>query len=78
MTDYRGVYLLWRGELAEIISDTTARFLGIRMIEPKHCPHCNGYLEQEVFDVIPTSPLFRDSAKPIKTLAQPPTSGEQE
>ncbi len=63
-----GDFLLWEGKVAQIRWETDQRTVGIVILEPNLCPHCGGMLENKAFDVIPTSPMFQENAKPIKTI----------
>jgi hypothetical protein len=68
MTPKLGDYILWNGEIAQIISRTDRPTVGIKILEPKKCPHCENVIGNDFFDVIPESPLFLENAKPVQTM----------
>jgi hypothetical protein len=63
-----GDYLLWNGEVAQIIGEASERHVIIELIKDRICPHCSGKLEKEQFSVIVSSPLFQQSAEKLQTL----------
>lgn len=52
-----GDYLLWKGKLAKVISETWQRTVCLELLENK-----------DQFDVIPTSPLFQENAQPVSSM----------
>ena len=60
-----GDYLLWKGKLAKIIGKIEHPAVTIELLETNTCPNCGHDLGPKQFDVIPTSPLFQENAKPI-------------
>lgn len=69
-----GEYLLWKGNPAKIIGETSSRQVIIELLENCKCPHCNGDLGKEQFHMIVSSPLFQENAKPIPTISDNPNS----
>lgn len=67
-----GDFFLWKGKLAKIICKSDQPTVGIEMVEPEKCPHCNGILGHHQFNIIPTSPLFQQDAEPIQTISITP------
>jgi hypothetical protein len=67
-TPQLGDYLLWKGQPAQIISETNQRTVGIQLLENCKCPHCVGYLGKKRIDIIPTSPLFQENAETMKVM----------
>ncbi len=63
-----GDYLTWKDKLAKIIGRADVPTVMIEMIEDDTCPHCGKSTGKHQFSVIPTSPLFQESAKPIQTI----------
>lgn len=65
-----GDFLLWEGQPAVIIGETSGRQVVIEMITPDICQHCGGDIGKERFSVIVDSPLFQQNAKPISTIKE--------
>lgn len=63
-----GDYILWKGELAKVVYETSERTVGIEFIADCKCPHCNGNLGKKQINVMPTSLLFKEYAKPLQTM----------
>lgn len=63
-----GDYILWEGQLAKVVYETSLRTVGIELINDCRCPHCNGNLGNKQINVIPSSPLFQDNAQPLQTM----------
>lgn len=63
-----GDYLMWEGRPAWICCIAEQRTVVIEMLEDRRCPHCGESLGKEQIHVIPTSPLFKECAKPIKSI----------
>ena len=62
-------YLEWEGRLYQVIGDDKGqRQIILKSMEKTVCPHCQGILDYDFIHVIPTSPLFEQNAKPIKTI----------
>jgi hypothetical protein len=63
-----GQVIRWQGKLATVISLCTGeKMVGIEMIESPKC-ECCGHPYQYQFDVAESSPLFQESAEPVKTI----------
>jgi len=63
-----GDYILWKGQLARVLYETSERTVGIELIDNHKCPHCQGDLGKKQINIIPTSPLFQENAEPIQTM----------
>lgn len=63
-----GDYILWKCELAKVVYETSERTVGIELIADCKCPYCNGNLGKKQIDLIPTSLLFQEYAKPLQTM----------
>ena len=63
-----GDYLLWNGELAEVIGEINSHAVVIELIENRKCPKCNEDLGKYQYAVIDSSPYFQECAKPINTI----------
>lgn len=63
-----GDYLLWKGELAKVVYESTGRTVGIELIKDHKCPHCNESLGKKQIEMIPESPLFQDNAEALQTM----------
>lgn len=63
-----GDYLLWNGELAKIVSEAHANTVSIELLDSCKCPECGHDLGKKQFSVIPTSPLFQQSASALQTM----------
>jgi len=64
-----GDYILWEGQLAKVVYETSQKTVGIEFINDCRCPHCNGNLGKKQIDVIPTSALFQENAQPLQTMS---------
>lgn len=65
-----GDYLLWKGKPAQIIGTYDNPSVIIEMIEPHHCPLCNGILGKEQIHMITGSPLFQENAEKIESITE--------
>lgn len=63
-----GDYILWKGQLAKVVYETSNRTIGIELIDDHRCPHCNGNLGKQQINLIPTSPLFQENAQALPTM----------
>lgn len=63
-----GDYLLWKGQPAKVVYETDRRTVGIEILENCKCPHCQGDLGKNQFNIIPTSPLFQENAEPLQVM----------
>jgi hypothetical protein len=63
-----GDYLLWNGEPAKIIGETSSRQVIIELLENCKCQHCNGDLGKKQIHMIVSSPLFQQSAEKMPTI----------
>jgi hypothetical protein len=68
-----GEYLLWNGKPAKVVGSTDRRMVIIEMLDKCKCPHCQGDLGKEQIYMIVSSPLFQESAEPMKTITDDPT-----
>lgn len=59
-------YFLWEGKLCQVISINRGdKSIGFKEVGSKPCPTCG---EEKWYDVIESSPLFQENAKPINTI----------
>lgn len=65
-----GDYLTWNGRLAKIVGGYDQPSVRIEFVDDATCPHCGESLGKEQFMMIPTSPLFQESAEPIQTMSE--------
>ena len=63
-----GDYLLWKGKLVQVVCETSVRQVGMRPVKPICCPGCGLEAEEQIIWMIPTSPLFQQSAEPVQTM----------
>lgn len=68
-----GDYLLWKGHPAKVIGQTSSPQVVIELLENHKCRHCNGDLGKEQINVIVSSPLFQENAKPMQTIQEDET-----
>jgi len=67
MSTYLNKIIYWQGNLARIISSAEDPTVCIDMIEKPKCEKC-GHPHNERFNVIPTSPYYKENAKPVETI----------
>ncbi len=65
---FLGKYLLWENKPAQVKGVSTDDMLLIEFLEPSKCPNCGQDLGANQFWMIPTSPLFKENAKPIESI----------
>lgn len=63
-----GDYLLWEGNPAKIIGETSSRTVIIEILENSKCNHCNGDLGKRQIHMVVSSPLFQQNADPMPTI----------
>ncbi len=64
-----GDFFLWEGKLVQCLwINEGHRSIGFKSTEKTCCPNCNIPIDYESFDVIEDSPLFQQTAEPIKTI----------
>lgn len=63
-----GDYLLLNGQLVQVVCETTSRMVGMKPVKPVCCSGCGVEVEEQIIWMIPTSPLFQQSAEPVQTM----------
>jgi hypothetical protein len=64
-----GDYLLWEGRVVKVLFiNPGSKAIGMETLEDKKCPHCGGSLGKEQFEIIESSPMFQEGAKPLQTI----------
>jgi len=63
-----GDYLLWNDHPAKVVCETSSRVVTIELLHDHKCPHCNESLGREQINVVVSSPMFENGAKPMKTI----------
>lgn len=62
-------YLEWEGRIYQVKwINPGSRSIGAESIDQSKCPHCGGDIGKDTFDMIESSPLFQENAKPIQTI----------
>ena len=65
-----GEYLLWKGELYQVIACEDLPSIILESIHHNFCPKCGENLGKKQFSIIPTSPYFQENAEPVNTIKQ--------
>lgn len=63
-----GDYVLWNGKLHKVSATCDYPQVMLESVKEGRCPHCDGVLEANGFWVVPTSPLWDESASAVPTI----------